>query len=497
MPFRTLLNPAAATSDSRFKPYGLALEAATVPVGLRTHVMADGYATNVTTQTYRFFMPLSDPAVTAVLPKFGNWISPGNWATNGEIDPGWALTIAAAVEMSDGTVVPFTWNGGSHSFIFPANSSCVATPDSPLAIGAQTVITTSNSETVSGCWMRTYVSVTAPRTDICGITSGSPTVTDAAIGAGDVGKAVTGTGIFGFNYVGTVTPGVSFLLSSSPTSQANINATATNASASLLIGPVVPQGIGALVAADSCTTTSGADLTLAGSGSVSGGSGTSRYGPLVVLGRSNAHKPVVALLSDSILNGFSESAGSSYWGPVARACTALGYPMVKFSKSATTTLDWVTVGNARYKMPFLDGCTHALVELGTNDGQLGSSGGVTTLQSRITTIGALLAGMGIKAYLCTVPPKTSSTDSWATTVSQTPNGGSLPAHLASFNTWVRGVPAPWVGCFDLAASCESSITPDSGLWAAGATIDGLHPSSATMLGEISTTLQTSMAGWTI
>jgi hypothetical protein len=70
----------------------------------------------------------------------------------------------------------------------------------------------------------------------CATTNGSATVTDAAITAADLGKAVTGTGIPANTYVGTVTVGTSFLLSSTIGSQTNVNATATNNPVSLTIG---------------------------------------------------------------------------------------------------------------------------------------------------------------------------------------------------------------------------------------------------------------------
>jgi hypothetical protein len=69
------------------------------------------------------------------------------------------------------------------------------------------------------------------RTDTVTVTSGSATVTDASITAADQGRPVTGTGIPAGSYVGTVTPGTSFLLSSSPTSQVNVNGTASGSSA--------------------------------------------------------------------------------------------------------------------------------------------------------------------------------------------------------------------------------------------------------------------------
>ncbi|HXX91734.1 MAG TPA: Ig-like domain repeat protein [Acidimicrobiales bacterium] len=68
-----------------------------------------------------------------------------------------------------------------------------------------------------------------PRSDAtAATTNGSPVVTDSAIGASDFGKPVSGTGIPANSYVGTVTPGSSFLLSSAAGGpQANVDATAT------------------------------------------------------------------------------------------------------------------------------------------------------------------------------------------------------------------------------------------------------------------------------
>lgn len=77
------------------------------------------------------------------------------------------------------------------------------------------------------------------RTDTgCSTTSGSATVSDAAIQVADQGKPVTGTNIPANSFVGTVTAGTSFLLSSAPGSQINVNATGTaTGTATLQIGP--------------------------------------------------------------------------------------------------------------------------------------------------------------------------------------------------------------------------------------------------------------------
>jgi hypothetical protein len=68
------------------------------------------------------------------------------------------------------------------------------------------------------------------------VTSGSPTVTDTHILATDTGMSVLGVGIPPGTFVGTVTAGTSFLLSSSATSQVNVNATSAG-NGTVVIGP--------------------------------------------------------------------------------------------------------------------------------------------------------------------------------------------------------------------------------------------------------------------
>jgi hypothetical protein len=60
-----------------------------------------------------------------------------------------------------------------------------------------------------------------------GTTRSSDVVTDSLAVAADLGRSIVGTGIPALTYIGTVTPGVGYLLSSSPTSQINVNATVT------------------------------------------------------------------------------------------------------------------------------------------------------------------------------------------------------------------------------------------------------------------------------
>ena len=72
--------------------------------------------------------------------------------------------------------------------------------------------------------------VPAARTDVATVTSGSAQVSDSSIQAGDVHKPVAGTGVPAGSFVGSVTPGVGFRLSSSSSSQVDVNATKSGTS---------------------------------------------------------------------------------------------------------------------------------------------------------------------------------------------------------------------------------------------------------------------------
>lgn len=75
-------------------------------------------------------------------------------------------------------------------------------------------------------------------TDSATTKSGSSTITDSAIQAGDLGRLVTGPGIPANSYVGTVTAGNSFVLSSSPSTSTAVNATATASTSIVISGDV-------------------------------------------------------------------------------------------------------------------------------------------------------------------------------------------------------------------------------------------------------------------
>lgn len=116
---------------------------------------------------------------------------------------------------------------------------------SDYAAMAQNVSGVDRALAINGLW--------PGRTDTgCGTTSASPTVTDTSIVATDVGRSVTETNVPASSYVGVVSAGVSFGLSSSATSNVPVNATATGTGLSMVLGDLTGQ--------QRCVTVSGVDV---------------------------------------------------------------------------------------------------------------------------------------------------------------------------------------------------------------------------------------------
>ena len=90
-------------------------------------------------------------------------------------------------------------------------------------------------------FLRVYL-VSNTRTDTAVVTSSSATVADTSILTADYGRAVTGVGVPAGTYVGTVTNGVSFLLSSTSGSQNNVNATAPGVAVNIGTEVKIPAG---------------------------------------------------------------------------------------------------------------------------------------------------------------------------------------------------------------------------------------------------------------
>lgn len=436
------------------KPYGLAIGrgACVVPVGVNQKTNAGTLSNGTdTTANFEFFVPLVDSSVGAILPVFTGW--QGLSDTDNPND----IVFSCAVKMSDGTIQPFTFNGGSHTATLKAGAILI--PDAPLAFGLQV---TPAGQPTSGVWMRTHVDVSAQ-----GASAKWYENNDARLVTGGSGElGARGSGL--------------------------------------------------------------ADLTLAGSAAISGGSNGNVFGPALVLGNPRGtRKPIICTPGNSIWEGAQDS--SLTYGFISRAARALGYPIVKIAKGNETANNFATLSGRKYRMALLDGCTHAFCGYGTND-LVGNGRTAAQVQADMVTIWKALDALGIYVCQATVPPR--STGAWTLVdgSDQTASGaaGSTdPVRLAAVNGWLRaGAPLdpvaltpvavgtagavligssahPCNQIFDFNSYCDLGV--DTAKWKADGTAgryttDGTHPRPAMHQGTLGNLLADTtalFAGWSV
>lgn len=224
------------------------------------------------------------------------------------------------------------------------------------------------------------------------------------------------------------------------------------------------------------SATSVVDFTLdsadPGIGAASQGGGG--YFPALILGMTR--KPSVAILGDSIGYGaFDVADAAGDMGAIARS---IG-PTIPYIGVCTPgdRLGRVAISNAK-RMALLNYASHVIIELGRND----ISNNITFAQMQAdwaTVVAAIPAGKIL--FGAAVTPRSTSTDSWATSgANQTVETTS--AAWLSFNDWLRTLlPGPLVSVFGLDDALAVARATDK--WkstgsAFGYTGDGTHPNAA-------------------
>ena len=244
---------------------------------------------------------------------------------------------------------------------------------------------------------------------------------------------------------------------------------------------------------DGASVAGGADLTLPGSGTVTTGpGGTYAFGPRAILSRSKTSR-LFAAVGDSIINGQADSP--SMYGYIDRAAVATSTPILKVGRPGDTASNFALSTGRFRRAAMIEGATDVFVAYGVNDLNNGGRS-AAQLQADLTAIYALLAGMGARVHAVTIGPRTTSSDSFATTVNQvaTGSGGTvLPATLAAVNDWIRTKPTNVYDVYDFADLVMSAR--NSGLWAVDGTAnkytpDGTHPGPFTYQSVLTPALTT-------
>jgi lysophospholipase L1-like esterase len=194
------------------------------------------------------------------------------------------------------------------------------------------------------------------------------------------------------------------------------------------------------------------------------------YSPITILGTNTNSDSSVLLIGDSIMSGQADDTGDK--GFAVRALISAGIGHIRLSKPGERAQHFQGIGRF-HRMKLSMYATHAIINYGVND--LGGGRTLAQVQADLQNIWIALTLRGIKVFQTTITPRTTSTDSFATTTNQTKVGGQLETDRIALNDWLRTVPSPLTGVFDVADAVETAR--NSGIWIAGYTGDGTHPNA--------------------
>lgn len=177
-------------------------------------------------------------------------------------------------------------------------------------------------------------------------------------------------------------------------------------------------------------------------------------------------------VGDSIMAGLSDT---NYDGWLVRAAAANGAGSVRATKGATlaSTFTATATGDPFGQKSLASLGRRIVCHYGNND--LTGSPSLATMQTRLSAIWQIFVDRGCVVYQGTLTPRTTSTDTWATTANQTPEANyGASSTRTQLNDWIRTIPSPLTGYIEVADAVESAR--NSGLWKApDYTADGVHP----------------------
>lgn len=194
-------------------------------------------------------------------------------------------------------------------------------------------------------------------------------------------------------------------------------------------------------------------------------------GPTVVIGG----------VGDSVMSGQGETATGWGFSWLTRGVNG-AVPLYRYSVPGAR----LAALRARHAfgLSMLTNCTHAVALIGTND--LGDGRTFAQVQADLAWLYQSLADRGVQVYGATLLPRTTSTDSWATTANQSAYSAAYAAGSGSargqLNAWIRGGAGGLLaGYVETADAVETAR--DSGLWKVNGsanyyTADGTHPTTA-------------------
>lgn len=202
------------------------------------------------------------------------------------------------------------------------------------------------------------------------------------------------------------------------------------------------------------------DLTLGGT--ITSTNENVGFSPTAIVGRTSS--PSVLLFGDSRCEGAYDiyNDASTNIGCLGRAIGPY-FPFINIGGFGDGAHNFSTAGHSARRIELAQFCSHIASEMGINDLSNGSRTPAQLATIDLPNCWALLnaaGGQPKRVIQCTLPPITTSTDSWTTTTNQTKM--VQEASRLTFNGLVRAILAGTVGSMDIASVAESSL--NSGFW---------------------------------
>lgn len=202
-------------------------------------------------------------------------------------------------------------------------------------------------------------------------------------------------------------------------------------------------------------------------GTVAQSTGSVSAGPVAIVGMTDA--PSACLIGDSIMYGLNQTAVSDFRVGIIGTSLPEGLPFVNLGMPGAEPGNFVDRCINRAELFPL--CSHMVNNLGINN--------LTGAASYNAAIAADFPER-VRRYLCTVTPRTTSTDSWTTEANQSPSGA---VSAQAYNALVRAGVAGYDAYIETCRDWMEGHTLDSYVWRVDGVVgkftsDGLHPNTA-------------------
>ncbi len=211
-------------------------------------------------------------------------------------------------------------------------------------------------------------------------------------------------------------------------------------------------------------------------------SGNGRFAPIGIYGVPVGPVLAVGIVGDDHAagNGDSETGqppydgdGQENRGPYQRACAEAGIGMVKICRDGMLLRDFAQP-DMSYLSP-LSACGTVIVQGGSNDLNHGLP--VREIEQNLAALWtAAAAQCGKPVIACTIPPRTRSSDGWATIENQSPFSAGFAKDRCALNAFIKRasteLPQLVRGVINGGEAVAAEGTPD--VWRPGACTDGVH-----------------------